>query len=266
LGFITFYIWPFIVSLYYSFLSKPVGGTFVGFSNFTALLTSNAYIMGLTNTSIFMVVCIPFNMALSLGLAILINKSAKYKPLFSLVFLIPLVIPSGSTVFFWRGLVAYDGYVNNLLAMAGITRVDWMATTASRYVVTLIFIWKNLGYNMILFLAGLSNIPKEYYEAAHVDGAGSFKTFISITLPSLLPTIVLVTIMSIVNSFKVFKEVYMLMGDYPHESVYMLQHFMNNNFFALNYPRLTSATTLLVLAITLLTQALFRTERKVTNV
>jgi multiple sugar transport system permease protein len=260
-----FYIWPFIISMRYSFLSKPVDGDFVGFMNFTVLLESDAYIQGLTNTLMFMGVCLPLNMALSLALALLINKSGKYKSLFTIVFLIPLVIPSGSTVFFWRMLFAADGYINNLLTAAGVTKVSWLTTLYSRYVIVFIFIWKNLGYNMVLFLAGVSNIPKEYYEAAAVDAGNALKVFFHITLPCLLPTTVLIVIMSIVNSFKVFKEIYMLMGDYPHESVYMLQHFMNNNFFSLNYPRLTTAMTILVVVITFLTQILFRLERKVSD-
>jgi multiple sugar transport system permease protein len=246
-------------------LSKPVGGDFVGFDNFLSLFGSGAYIMGLTNTLMFMGVCIPLNMLLSLMLALLINKSGKYKALFTLIFLIPLVIPSGSTVFFWRRLFSADGFINNLLTGAFGFDVNWLATTSARFVIVFIFIWKNLGYNMVLFLAGLSNIPKEYYEAASSDGAGGLRAFVYITLPCLLPTTVLIVIMSIVNSFKVFKEIYMLMGDYPHESVYMLQHFMNNNFFSLNYPRLTTATTILVLAITLLTQFLLKVERRVSD-
>lgn len=265
LGFIVFYIWPFIISLYYSFLSKPVGGRFVGFDNFINLFESSAYRQGLINTLVFIGVCVPLNMALSLGVALLINKSKKYKGLFTLIFLIPLVIPSGSTVFFWKTLFATDGYINNILYSLGINSINWLETSYSRYVIVLIFIWKNLGYNMVLFIAGLSNIPKEYYEAAGVDGANAFRTFKSITLPYLLPTTVLILIMSIVNSFKVFKEIYMIMGNYPHESVYMLQHFMNNNFYSLNYQRLTTATIVLVVGITFLTQFLFKLERRMSD-
>lgn len=264
-GFIVFYIWPFIISLYYAFLSKPVGGAFVGFDNFVKLFQSAPYRQGLTNTLIFISVCVPLNMALSLAVALLINKSGKYKALFTLIFLIPLVIPSGSTVFFWKMLFANDGYINNIRHMLGVAKINWLETSYARLVIMLIFIWKNMGYNMVLFLAGLSNIPREYYEASGVDGANAFQAFKNITLPCLLPTIVLILVMSIINSFKVFKEIYLIMGNYPHESVYMLQHFMNNNFYSLNYQRLTTATTILVVVIVLLTQFLFKLERKVSD-
>jgi len=127
----------------------------------------------------------------------------------------------------------------------------------------LIFLWKNCGYNMILFLAGLSNIPKDYYEAAWMDNAPAFRILTHITIPCLLPTTIVALIMSIINSFKIFREIYLITGNYPHESLYTLQHFMNNMFMSLNYPRLTSATALLVFVMVLFTQFLLRLERKV---
>jgi multiple sugar transport system permease protein len=118
---------------------------------------------------------------------------------------------------------------------------------------------------MVLFIAGLSNIPKEFYEAAYVDGASGFYAFRRITLPCLLPATVLVLLMSIINSFRVFREVFLLMGSHPHESVYMLQHFMNNNFFSLNYQRLTAATTMLAIFMAVLVLILFKLERKISH-
>lgn len=265
LGFIIFYIWPFLISLGYSFMSKPINGVFVGIQNFIQLFQSQPYLKALYNTVIFIGICVPLNMVLSLLIAMLINKSGRYKSLYILIFLIPLVIPSGSTVFFWKTLFSYDGFINNFLISMGLSKVNWLETGYSRFVIILIFIWKNFGYNMVLFLAGLNNIPKEYYEAASVDGASAPQSFRHITLPCLTPTIVLVLIMSIINSFKVFKEIYLIMGNYPHDSVYMLQHFLNNMFYSLNYQRLTTATTVLVIAITFLTQFLFKLERRVSD-
>ncbi|MDR1398985.1 MAG: sugar ABC transporter permease [Treponema sp.] len=262
-GFFLFFILPFCVSLYYAFLSKPLGGTFVGFSNFAALFNSRAYVRGLFNTLRFIGLSVPLNMGLSLGVALLINKLSKERrELCSLFFLIPLVIPSGSLVFFWKTLFAYDGALNGMLHALGIGKVNWLDSSLALVVMTLIFIWKNLGYNMVLFLAGLGNISKDYYEAAAMDGVGFHQSFIHITVPCLMPSFVLALIMSIVNSFKVFREIYLITGSYPHESIYTLQHFMNNQFASLNYPRLCSAATILVLIILLFTQALLRLERK----
>jgi len=266
LGFTIFYLWPFIISVGYSFMSRPVGGSFVGLQNYIQLLQSPAYRLGLWNTILFIGLSVPFNMVLSLMIAMMINKTGAYRPLFILIFLIPLVIPSGSMVFFWQQLFANHGIINGLLVGMGFGRINWLNSGYARLVILVIFVWKNLGFNMVLFLAGLSNIPKEYYEAAYVDGAGARVTLLRITLPCLLPTTIIVLLMSVINSFKVFREVYLLMGGYPHESVYMLQHFMNNNFFSLNYQRLTTATTLLALVMAALTLGLFKLERKVLHV
>jgi len=262
IGFIIFYIWPFFISLGYAFLDKPVNGSFVGFKNFIELFVNKAYLKGLMNTLRFIGISVPLNMALSLGIAMLINKLRRLRELFSLIFLIPLVIPSGSMVSFWKSLFAYDGALNGLLNTFGVAKINWLDSSLALFVMVLIFVWKNLGYNMVLYLAGLGNIPKDYYEAASVDGAKPWQAFRHITLPHLAPTSVLVLIMSIINSFKVFKEIYLITGSYPHDSIYTLQHFMNNMFSSLNYPKLTTATTVLVVIIALFTQTLLRLERK----
>ena len=234
----------------------------MGLANFIGLFGNRAYLRGLANTLRFIGISAPLNLAVSLGIAMLVNRIIKRREWFSLVFLIPLVIPSGSMVFFWKTLFSYDGALNGLLVNLGIGKVNWLDSALALPVMILIFLWKNLGYNMILFLAGLGNIPKDYYEAAWMDNASSFQVFRHITIPCLLPTGILALIMSIINSFKIFREIYLITGNYPQEGIYTLQHFMNNMFLSLNYPRLTSATALLVVIIALFTQSLLRLERK----
>ena len=262
IGFCVFFIAPFCLSLVYAFMDRPVNGSFAGFSNFASLLTNRAYLRGLMNTIRFIGISVPLNLILSLGAAILVNKIVKGRDFYSLIFLIPLVIPSGSMVFFWKTIFSYDGALNGLLNNFGIGKIAWLDSILALPVMIIIFLWKNIGYNMILFLAGLSNIPKDYYEAAWMDNASAFHVFRRITLPCLLPTTIVALIMSIINSFKIFREVYLITGSYPHESIYTLQHFMNNMFASLNYPRLTSATALLVLVMVIFTQFLLKLERK----
>ena len=262
LGFTIFFIFPFCLSIIYAFKDKPIDGTFVGFANFISLLQNRAYIRGLLNTIRFICISAPLNIALSLGIAILINKLRKGKEWFSLVFLIPLVIPSGSIVFFWKTLFSYDGALNGMLHSLGIAKINWLDSVLALPVMILIFLWKNIGYNMVLFLAGLGNIPKDYYEAAWIDSASPIQVFWHITIPCLLPTGILALIMSVINSFKIFREIFLITGSYPQENIYTLQHFMNNMFSSLNYPRLTSATILLVCVMVLFTQFLLRMERR----
>lgn len=263
IGFIIFFIFPFIISLGYAFLDKPVGGQFVWFQNFTGLFQNSSYQKALRNTTVFMGLCIPLNILCSLGISMVINNVKRYKQLFTLVFLIPLVIPSGSMVFFWKMMFANDGFLNGIIVNLGGQGIHWLETGWALAVIVLIFIWKNLGYSIVLLIAGISAIPKDYYEAASMDGASKWQSFRFITLPFLVPTFVLTTLMSIINSFKVFKEIYLITGGYPHESIYMLQHFMNNMFSSLNYQKLTTATTVLVIGITVITMGLFKIERRV---
>ena len=261
-GFFVFFILPFCLSMIYAFLDKPINGSFAGFANFISLFKNRAYIRGLLNTIRFIGISAPLNIAVSLALAMLVNKIVKKREWFSLVFLIPLVIPSGSMVFFWKTLFSYDGALNGMLHNIGIAKVNWLDSGLALPVMIFIFLWKNCGYNMVLFLSGLGSIPKDYYEAAWMDNASSFAIFRHITVPCLLPTAVLTLIMSIINSFKIFREIFLITGSYPQENIYTLQHFMNNMFSSLNYPRLTSATAVLVFIIALLTQFLLRLERK----
>ena len=262
LGFCVFFVLPFFLSLVYAFMDKPIGGSFVGLGNFTGLFRNRAYLRGLTNTIRFIGISTPLNLALSLGIAMLISRVVKGREWYTLIFLIPLVIPSGSMVFFWKTLLSYDGALNGLLNSLGISRINWLDSFLALPVMIFIFLWKNCGYNMVLFLAGLGNIPKDYYEAAWIDNASSFQAFMHITVPCLLPTAILAIIMSIINSFRIFREVYLITGNYPHESIYTLQHFMNNMFASLNYPRLTSATAVLVLIIASFTRFLLHLERR----
>lgn len=264
IGFLFFYILPFAFSIKYAFTDKVINGSFVWFDNFIDLINNKSYQNGLKNTLLFIGFCVPLNIVLSLIFSIMFNKMEKIKTMLVLIMLIPLVIPSASIVFFWRSLFSINGYINNLLSLFDIEKISWLDSSLARLVIILIFVWKNLGYNIVLFIAGLSNIPLEYYEAARVDGATKFQLFTKITLIYLTPTFILVTIMSIVNSFKVFKEIYLVVeNNHPHESIYMLQHFMNNMFENLNYPRLTAATCILILIISLIIQVLFYIRKKV---
>ena len=124
----------------------------------------------------------------------------------------------------------------------------------------LLFLWKNLGYFMILFMAGLANIPKELLEVADVEGATERYKFFAIKLRYLSPTVLFVTILSLINSFKVFREVYLLTGDYPLGRLYMLQHFMNNTFRSFDYQKLSAAAVIMAIVMVVLIALLFKIE------
>lgn len=261
-GFAVFYAIPFLISLYYCFTEGVGEVRFVGFKNFIDLLNSKSFILASTNTLIFNSISVPLIMILSLLFALLLNKKLRGQAYFRMFFIIPLVIPIASVILVWKIIFDSHGILNNFLTGFGIPSVDWMRSEWSVCVLIMTYIWKNCGYNVILFMAGLNSIPKEYYESAYIDGAGTFTCFKSITLPFLIPTGFFVFIISIINSFKVFREAYLLAGSYPDLHIYMLQHFMNNNFYNLSYQRLSTAAFLMAVIIFALVFTLFRAERR----
>lgn len=261
-GFIVFFAAPFLVSLYYCF-TKGIGGIeFVGFENFISLINSNSFRLAAINTIKFNAISVPVIMAFSLALALLLNSKVKGVSRFKTFFILPLVIPVASVILVWQILFSEYGALNGVLSGFGVQPVDWMSTGWSFYILIMLYVWKNCGYNIVLFLAGLNNIPVEYYESARIDGAGRLTCFFKITIPFLVPTGFFVFIISIINSFKVFREAYLLAGSYPYFDIYMLQHFMNNNFQNLNYQRLSTAAFLIMVLIVILVLVLFRFENR----
>ncbi|KRE82573.1 sugar ABC transporter permease [Paenibacillus sp. Soil766] len=264
-GFAVFFLIPFGMGFYYSLMDSPINGSFVGGANYRELLGNSIFRRAAVNTGLFMAICVPLNMVIALGLAMLLNRKMPMRQTFRISFLSPLVVPVASVVLVWNALFDLNGTINAWLASWGIRPRDWMESEASLYVLIIVYLWKNIGYNMILFLAGLQNIPNDYYEAASMDGAGKFRQWRSITLVYLTPTAFFVFIMSIINSFKMFRETYLIAGNYPDESIYMLQHYMNNMFKSLDYQKLTSAAFLMALVIVVLVLTLFVVERRISK-
>ncbi len=261
-GFIIFFAAPFLVSLYYCF-TKGIGGTeFVGLDNFIELFRSDSFRLAAKNTLKFNIVSVPMIMIVSLVFSMCLNEKLKGVSYFRTFFILPLVIPVASVILVWQIFFSNNGIINGLITMLGLQAVEWLDSKWVFYILVILYIWKNCGYNMILFLAGLNSIPREYYESAEIDGAGSFICFRYITLPFLVPTAFFVFIISMINSFKVFREAYLLGGSYPHFDIYMLQHFINNNFSNLNYQRLCTAAFLVLVVISLLTAIFYMFENK----
>jgi multiple sugar transport system permease protein len=264
-GFLVFFLIPFGAGIYYSLMDSPVNGSFVGLANYISLLKNPIFHRAAVNTLTFTAACVPLNMLLALGLALLLNREVYCRNALRTVFVSPLVVPVASAVLVWQLVFSYRGSLNALLVGLGMSPADWMETEWARLVVLVVYLWKNIGYNIVLFLAGLQNIPAEYYEVAHIDGAGSWKKFLNITLVYLTPTTFFVFVMSIVNSFKVFRETYLISGEYPHSSIYMLQHYMNNMFMSLDYQKLTTAAFIMAAFIYVLVLVLFVFERKISE-
>ncbi len=261
LGVLLFFVLPFLVVIVYAFVNNSVQMKFVGWDNFKAVLQNAAFQLAAKNTAIFSVTAVPLAVILSLLLALLLSAKLPGKSQFRTVFLSPMMVPVASIVLLWQVLFHYNGAVNEVTAaLFHLDKLDWLKSDYNRYVVLLLFLWKNLGYNMILFLAALSNIPKEVLEMATLEGAGAVRQFFAIKLRYISPTVLFVTILSLINSFKIFREVYLLTGNYPYDGLYLLQHYMNNMFRNLDYQKLSTAALLMAAVMAVVIGLLFLVE------
>lgn len=262
IGFSLFYLIPFVMGTIYSFKDGAVGGSFVGLFNYKELLASASFLKAATNTFCFTAINVPLVISISLILALCLHQTVMFKNAIISSFILPIVVPVASIVMLWQILFDWNGTINLWMVKMGFSQIDWMKSDWSIVVVSLVYLWKNIGYNMIIFLAGLQNIPKDYYEIAEMEGTGRFFKFRQITLVYLTPTMFFVLLMSIINSFKVFRETYLIAGDYPYDRIYMIQHYMNNMFTSLNVQKLTAAASLMVLCILILVFIFFAIERR----
>lgn len=258
-GVLLFFILPFFVVVYYSVIDNPINREFVFLDNFIEIIQNEAFRLASGNTLLFSVTAVPLVVVLSLLLAILLESKIHFRSQIRAAFLCPLMVPTASVVLVWQVMFHKMGTVNQLLESLGGKPVDWLKTPSGMVVVVIMFLWKNLGYNMILFLAGLANIPSDLMEVAMLEGAGPFYRFFYLKLRYLSPTILFVTILSLINSFKIFREVYLLTGDYP-DSLYMVQHFMNNTFALLEYQKLSSSAIVMSIVMAVIIAVLFIVE------
>ncbi|MDR2889224.1 MAG: sugar ABC transporter permease [Lachnospiraceae bacterium] len=255
LGMILFFIAPFVMSLGYAFTNDGA----VGFDNFILLFGNPSFKLALGNTIKFMVCAIPLNIVIPLLIAgLLVNLPGKAARWLKTLFMSPLVIPAACTAFFFQSFFGGNGPVAEHL---GVT-TGWISTGHSFAIAVGVYLWKNMGYNLVLALAGLSSIPKEYYEWSEVEGMGRIGSFFRITIVYLVPTLFIMFVMSFISSFKVYRELYMLAGNYPNENIYMLQHYMNNQFEQLNYQNLTAAAFVITVAVSVLCVLFFILDRK----
>lgn len=260
-GVAVFYLIPFAEVVRRSF-TDALGRRFVGLSNYETVLANSAFRTAAANSARFLCVCIPALLALSLVMALLTRAAGRQGKVFSTSFLLPLAVPVASIVLLWKVLFAQKGLVNTLLAALGGQPVDFMGTGAAFWVLIATYLWKNSGYDMVLWAAGLDRIPRSQYEAAAVDGANAWQAFRAITWPGLRPTLGLVALLSLINSFKVFREAYLVAGSYPHESMYLLQHLFNNWFLDLELGRITAAAVIVVGAMLAVAALLLAAARR----
>ena len=194
LGVMTFFIVPFGIVVYYSLINSTGDPSFVFLRNFQELMHNSSFLLAAKNTAIFSAMAVPSAVVLALILALALECRIPGKSMFRTFFLSPMMVPVASVVLIWQVIFHEKGTLNQILAIFGVQAIDWLKSPYCMVVILVLFLWKNLGYNMILFMAALSNIPKELLEVADVEGASAAHKFFHIKLRYLSPTVLFVAI------------------------------------------------------------------------
>lgn len=240
-GVMIFVVLP-LADVFVSSFRRGGQGSFVGLTNYSVVLDNQAFRLAAGNSLLFELVGVLLLILVSLVVAIEVYEMKGNIVKFA--FLIPLAIPSNSLAVVWKILFAENGIVNGLITKAGGTPISFFTGRAVFRLFVGTFVFKNIGYNMLIWLAGLSAIPTEIYEAARVDGAGRFTRIFKITLPNMKRSFFIVAMLSVVNSLKIFREQYLMAGGYPDTTIYQLQHIFNNWFEKLELGKLTAGAVM----------------------
>lgn len=215
-------------------LADPGNLRFVGLGNYVGLLQNPLFWKSLGNTLYFVIVGVPLSVAMSLGAALLLHsKAGRLKPFFRTAYFAPVVTTVVAVAVIWRYLFHTKyGLVNWGLSALGIDAIDWLGDPRWAMPTIILFaVWKNFGYNMIIFLAGLQSIPEDLYEAARIDGANTWKQFRHVTLPMLGPVLLLVSILTMAGYFQLFAEPYVMTQGGPLESTKSVLYLMYEEGF-----------------------------------
>ena len=222
-----------------------------GIQNYRTIFANSAFLLAVKNTLRFTVFCIPLMVALGLAIALAMG-SIRHMQTVKSFYLFPLAMPTATVAVVWKMIFYEKGFLNRWLEQAGLfagarAAVDYIGSGAAFYVLAGTYIWKNLGYTVVLWLAGIMGVNGEMMEAAQVDGAGRLQRFWYVMLPNLKGSLYTIVVISFLNSFKIYREAYLVAGSYPHDSIYMLQHLFNNWFVNLDLDKMAAAAVVCAL-------------------
>ena len=258
----VFLIYPIFFSVWLTFHDWNIVSPeipFVGLENYRRLIGDELFYKALWNTFRFILINIPLQIVIALLLAVALNQPIKGRGFFRAAYFLPVVTSGVVISFLWSWMLSTDdGIINEVLGWFGIGPVPWLTSeTWSIPSIAWVAAWKNLGYYVVIFLAGLQSIPKTLYEAARIDGAGPVQTFFRITLPMLNPAMLLVLVMSTINGFQLFTEPFIMTGGGPaNSSLSVVMYIYKNAFQSLDMGY--AATIGLALALIILTVSLLQ--------
>ena len=271
----VFFLLPVVASFLLSFtdfdlyaLANLSNVRFVGVHNYAALATNPVFWSAVENTFYFALVGGPLTVAVSLAAALLVNaKAARLKGLFRTAYFVPFVTTLVAVAIVWKYLYHPTyGPLNYALGALGIRPVDWLGSTRwAMPAIIALAVWKNFGYNMLIFIAGLQSVPEELYEAARIDGAGAMRQFRSVTLPTLAPTFFFVGVVTMIGYFQLFAEPYVMTQGGPLRSttsVVLLMYEEGFRWWRMGYAAAIAFVLFIVILIATLLQFRLQKERE----
>jgi multiple sugar transport system permease protein len=224
--FLLCYIVPFVMTAWYSFHASSFDSTFIGLTNYFHVWSNGYFRLALENTLRLTCLLVMTSGVAALGLGYLLHAIPSMVGAGIMVFMLPLFLPSASVATVWRAVFQTSAFSS--------------AGTALTAILTL-FLWKYAGVGAVLIKIGLDNVPKDALSAADLDGAGRFRKFWSISLPCIRGEITLSLLFFLLFAFRIYKESYLLFGEYPCDSMYLIQHYMSNHFAKLNFQYVSAA-------------------------
>jgi multiple sugar transport system permease protein len=268
-GFILFTLIPVVFSLYLSFFNWPLTGgqhTLVGFHNYSVAVSSFGFWQVVINVLYFVAAYVPLNLVVSLGLASLLgprNKTIKGKGFLRVVFFLPVVTPVVASSLVWGLMFGQGGIINAVLGVFGVGQLNWLGSSGlAMPSIIIMSLWLGFGYNMILYIAGMTNIPEDLYEATSLDGAGRVRQFFHVTVPMLSPFLFFGTLLTLITSFQIFTRAYILTGGGPgNSSTTLVLEIYDQAFkyFRLGYA--SAIAWLLFILILIVTGTFYRLQR-----
>ena len=252
LGLLVFYIWPFIQNFWFSFndVNKFNVTHFIGLDNYKQLIGDTEVWSTFLNTLKYVVFTVPIGLFLSICIAALLNAKIRGTSIYRTLYFLPSVTMAAAVAMVWKWVFNEKmGILNSVIAGLGGERVGWLTNPKTAlFIVMLVGLWMSVGYNMIILLAGMQGIPKTYYEAASIDGAGGLAQFFKITIPLLTPSIFFVMITSIISGFQVFDVVYMMVlkSNPAYESTQTVVMLFYRQAFDYGYKGYAAAISILI--------------------
>lgn len=215
-GLVILNIIPIFQTVYQSFFKTGAfgkGNVFIGLENYKKMFADEAVWQALWNTFKYAIVEVPFSIIIAIVLAVLLNRKMKGRTVYRTIYFLPMVAAPAAVAMVWRWLYNSEfGLLNQALNALGIKSVNWISNPNIAFIsIAVVGIWSVIGYNMVLFLAGLQEIPRDYYEAAEIDGASQIKQFFNITLPLISPTMFFVTVTRVIGALQIFDTIYMML-------------------------------------------------------